>query len=317
MKKFLIALIFILVLVLVFINFFSNKKYSNILSNKCSKELKACPDGSLVGRGGPQCEFAVCPLVNADRLEMWQGDTPGVNFWAPENFVGKYISAPEWPPHVSGSSSIFSCVPSGSEITAIGQTTKATIAGKIYCINKKSEGAAGSTYTTFNYATVIKDKLVTAELALQFPQCENYDEPAKTDCKNEQKSFDPDKMFDTIISSTTFTSKPTDTTSASGIEGTVLLGPTCPVERIPPDPNCAPKPYHTNLLVTSNDGSHIIARFNSDDNGKYKVDVPPGDYQILSADSNKLYPRCASDTFIKVLDGKYTSASVSCDTGIR
>src|SRR5437764_398930 len=34
----------------------------------------------------------------------------------------------------------------------------------------------------------------------------------------------------------------------SGVNGQVLLGPTCPVERIPPDPQCAPKPYST--LVT-------------------------------------------------------------------
>ncbi|MCE9508058.1 MAG: hypothetical protein K8R48_07075 [Alphaproteobacteria bacterium] len=27
----------------------------------CSKELKICPDGSSVGRVGPECEFALCP----------------------------------------------------------------------------------------------------------------------------------------------------------------------------------------------------------------------------------------------------------------
>lgn len=31
----------------------------------------------------------------------------------------------------------------------------------------------------------------------------------------------------------------------SGVRGAVVLGPTCPAERIPPDPTCAPKPYAT------------------------------------------------------------------------
>jgi len=30
----------------------------------CSKEAKTCPDGSVVGRQGPNCEFANCPPAN-------------------------------------------------------------------------------------------------------------------------------------------------------------------------------------------------------------------------------------------------------------
>lgn len=33
----------------------------------CTMEAKECPDGSYVGRGGPNCEFAECPTgVKAD-----------------------------------------------------------------------------------------------------------------------------------------------------------------------------------------------------------------------------------------------------------
>jgi hypothetical protein len=31
----------------------------------CTMEAKLCPDGSYVGRGGPRCEFAVCPTAPA------------------------------------------------------------------------------------------------------------------------------------------------------------------------------------------------------------------------------------------------------------
>lgn len=29
----------------------------------CTKEAKICPDGSTVGRTGPNCEFAECPAA--------------------------------------------------------------------------------------------------------------------------------------------------------------------------------------------------------------------------------------------------------------
>src|SRR6185295_16627757 len=35
----------------------------------------------------------------------------------------------------------------------------------------------------------------------------------------------------------------------SGIRGAVLLGPTCPVVKEPPDEECADKPYETALVV--------------------------------------------------------------------
>jgi hypothetical protein len=31
----------------------------------CTMEAKICPDGSVVGRSGPRCEFAPCPVVSA------------------------------------------------------------------------------------------------------------------------------------------------------------------------------------------------------------------------------------------------------------
>ncbi len=30
----------------------------------CTEEAKLCPDGSAVGRTGPNCAFAVCPEVS-------------------------------------------------------------------------------------------------------------------------------------------------------------------------------------------------------------------------------------------------------------
>ena len=35
----------------------------------------------------------------------------------------------------------------------------------------------------------------------------------------------------------------------SGAKGKVLIGPTCPVQRTPPDPNCADKGFETTVQV--------------------------------------------------------------------
>jgi len=37
----------------------------------CTMEAKICSDGSSVGRSGPNCEFAECPVKNATETENW------------------------------------------------------------------------------------------------------------------------------------------------------------------------------------------------------------------------------------------------------
>ncbi len=102
----------------------------------------------------------------------------------------------------------------------------------------------------------------------------------------------------------------------SGITGTVLLGPTCPVVRNPPDPQCADKPYQTKLIITTPDETEVVAQFTSDSKGVFKVAVPPGEYIIRSAPTTNIYPRCTSDTIVVTSD-TYVETAISCDTGIR
>lgn len=39
--------------------------YTPPSATACTEEAKLCPDGSAVGRTGPNCEFEACPVVNA------------------------------------------------------------------------------------------------------------------------------------------------------------------------------------------------------------------------------------------------------------
>ncbi|SRR5258708_1071339 len=104
--------------------------------------------------------------------------------------------------------------------------------------------------------------------------------------------------------------------SQSGIKGKVLLGPTCPVMRNPPDPQCAEKPYQTQFVLTTPDQSQVIKEFSSDTQGKFSVDVPAGAYFIRSAPGAKILPRC-SNASVTVTSNTYANVIVSCDTGIR
>ena len=98
--------------------------------------------------------------------------------------------------------------------------------------------------------------------------------------------------------------------------GTVLLGPTCPVVQDPPDPGCADKPYKAMLAVTTVDGARVIKEFSSDAEGKFSVELPPGEYAIRSAVTANILPYCQSSTFVIEAHGS-SLVQVSCDTGIR
>jgi len=38
----------------------------------CTQEAKICPDGSAVGRTGPNCEFTECPIVEQNETADWK-----------------------------------------------------------------------------------------------------------------------------------------------------------------------------------------------------------------------------------------------------
>ena len=108
-----------------------------------------------------------------------------------------------------------------------------------------------------------------------------------------------------------------ETSSLSGIKGTVMLGPTCPVMREPPDPQCADKPFKTNLVLTTPDGARVLKTFSSDEEGTFSVQAEPGEYAIRSAAAANILPYCQSVGSVKVESNRYAVVEVSCDSGIR
>ena len=103
--------------------------------------------------------------------------------------------------------------------------------------------------------------------------------------------------------------------SKGTIRGQVLLGPICPVERIPPDPKCAPKPFITTIDILTNLTSSPKSSVATDASGRFALSLDPGTY-VLRARSSSTYPRC-SDLPVKVFARKAQSVIINCDTGIR
>lgn len=113
-----------------------------------------------------------------------------------------YITTPDalWPPVVNRTEAGMVCEGGENEVLENGETVAKDIEGKAYCVTIASEGAAGSVYSTYIYKTEIEEGVtVETEFTLRFVQCDNYDDPEKTDCKKEQTEFNPDDLAYAII----------------------------------------------------------------------------------------------------------------------
>jgi hypothetical protein len=63
-KKIILILI-ILVLIILGLGIYKFNFTNDDIHFVCTEEAKLCPDGSAVGRTGPNCEFALCPQINS------------------------------------------------------------------------------------------------------------------------------------------------------------------------------------------------------------------------------------------------------------
>lgn len=94
-------------------------------------------------------------------------------------------------------------------------------------------------------------------------------------------------------------------------------GPVCPVETIPPDPNCAPRSV-SNAEVTLYDASgKEVATATSDEDGKVSFfEVEAGAYYVIAQPVEGLMGTPDAQAFA-VLGGDQVGLSFGYDTGIR
>ncbi|TME58008.1 MAG: carboxypeptidase regulatory-like domain-containing protein [Chloroflexi bacterium] len=100
----------------------------------------------------------------------------------------------------------------------------------------------------------------------------------------------------------------------TGIQGMVQAGPTCPVERI--NSPCPPHPLAATVVVRDGTGAEVT-RFHSGSDGRFKVDLRPGTYNLLGLMIGSSFLPRPIPTSVTVSAGAYTSVNVEYDSGIR
>jgi len=143
-----------------------------------------------------------------NQIQVKNEDPKNFEIAFPESLNQKYIKEIKWPPTVT-IGEIDQAPPcevtgpyeeAGRESSLPTTVSRQFLAGEVYCIEAVSEGAAGSTYTEFTYTTIKDDKLIEINFTLQFPRCDNYDEPEKTACARERVTLDLDNIISEAVS---------------------------------------------------------------------------------------------------------------------
>lgn len=241
----------------------------------CTEEAKLCPDGSAVGRTGPNCEFAECPLNLPISLEAHIGQE--VSSLGVRIVPTVVLEDSRCPIDVI-------CIQAGTVrvrarlISSLGESTQEF---------------------KLNQSTTTEAEKVTLTEVLPYPKA-----GVKIKKSDYLFTFEVVKREDVVVPS-----------RGSGVRGTVLLGPTCPVMRDPPDPACAEKPYATAIVVYRADSQSPFVIGNSDTSGAFEFSLPPGAY-TLSAKGGTMLPRC-TETKVTVVSKTYLTTTIPCDTGIR
>ncbi len=98
------------------------------------------------------------------------------------------------------------------------------------------------------------------------------------------------------------------------MEGTVLFGPLCPVERA--DSPCPPKPIAATITVSTNDGG-IVASATSRSDGTFRIPLSPGTFTLTARAPGSGAFGVSKPVDVVVVLGRYTHVDLMVDSGIR
>lgn len=281
----------------------------------CTMEAKICPDGSAVGRTGPNCEFAACPSVSPPPDEGWIACTADAMQCPDGSWVGRTGSNCQFVCPGGGAGGTQIEVRMNQSASALGVTVvphevteDSRCPVDVQCIwagtvrlRTQLTSDSGTNVQVFVLGTPVttEAQVVTLVDVLPAPQA-----GVSIPSGNYRFIFEIKKRQGVLPYN-------------SGIRGVVMAGPTCPVERDPPDPGCADKPVATNISVfRKSDLTHGVAFTTSDARGTFQVSLAPGDYVVMAGSNGVPFPRC-TDTSATVDSSGYTQIAVSCDSGIR
>lgn len=279
-------------------------KVKTLAPKVCTMDMKTCPDGSLVGRSGPNCEFAPCPKPSPTPV----GETTNWKTYINKKHNYQVMYPPVWTTRENNNLSydFISFEPS--------DTTKNDPNGSIgLMITKtslfvKTEADAKNAFQTFmdscspdtptECTKKVSDsykfeKQVTVAGKLAFQTyggcCEDFgrhiflyhkDNEYRFTLYNLGPSSDKlrnEEVFNQILS--TFKFLPASVVesqtvpSGSGICGTVTY--------VPGAIGFSPGGISTKLEIFTKKDNTFITSTKSGEDGKYKISLPPGEYKVV------------------------------------
>lgn len=107
---------------------------------------------------------------------------------------------------------------------------------------------------------------------------------------------------------------PAPVKGGSGVHGVVMIGPSCPVVRVPPDPNCGDKPYAATFFIDTAAGARV-ATVASGADGSFSIRLRPGAY-VIRLQSSAMLPRMEPQAFTVTAHAR-TRLRLSLDSGMR
>jgi len=141
--------------------------------------------------------------IEIEKLTPWKNissEDGSITIQYPEQLDSNYVKTVDWPPEIQITEGLFSCTRTGKESNSTGEVDKRAIGERVYCITTQTEGAAGSLYRQYKYVFSKGDnELVSLTFSLQYPHCENYDNPEKASCKAEQQKFNVDELVKGMV----------------------------------------------------------------------------------------------------------------------
>lgn len=109
------------------------------------------------------------------------------------------------------------------------------------------------------------------------------------------------------------TPSPSPSETKTGLEGVITRSPIHGGPIRQGEDSSAPLP---NTMFVVRKGTEEVARFTTDAEGKYHVELPPGEYQVMARDQKHKFGGWGPFP-VEVVTGKMTAKNFDCDTGLR